>query len=244
MLGVAPAGRGWAFSAQGKHPLVKDYLAIGQGSHLAGALATWVERGFSPLARVAGPHSWRFWARGGGKGELACGLLCASRDSIGRPYPLLILGQGPLPGWEGNWDLLTLALEPCWRQLEELARAQSGAVPELEGRLWGLEPPRVDWDGSRELVHALPRAAAPPAETRGKGDERLRLLPLDTPGDPQGELAARVARLFPASGTALPGLGFLGGAPGVYRYCLFLRALRGSDFSMLWDQRSVEAGTP
>jgi type VI secretion system protein VasJ len=199
-----------------------------------------MERGFSPLARVAGPQSWRFWARGGGKEELALGLLRGSCDSIGRPYPLLILGQGPLPGWEGNWDLLTLACDGSWRQMEELAREQNATVPELEVRLLGIEPPRGDWEGARELAQAVAAGGEPPQQG---GEDRLWCLPLDIPGDPGGELAARVARLFPERGAGHPGLGFLGGAPGAYRYLLFQRALRGSDFSMLWQLDTPEAAT-
>lgn len=217
---------------------------MGKGSHLSSALSGWLERGFPPLAGVAGPRSWRFWARGGGKGHLACGLLSSSCDSIGRPYPLMIIGQGPLPGWEVNWDLLSLACDACWRQMEELAQSESGTVPELEGRLLGLEPPRSDWEGLRELALAAPRAAADaPEPPEQAGEDKLCSLPLNTPGDHAGELAARVARLFPARGADGPGLGFLGGSPGAYRYLLFQRALRGSDFGMLWHPDTPEAAT-
>jgi len=255
VLAVAPGSRAWSFFAQGKHPLAKDYLCLGTESRLSFGLSGWLERGFLPLAADAGPRSWRFWARGAGQGALALGLLRGSCDSIGRPYPLLILGQGPLPGWEDNWDLLTLVCDPVWREMERLAETGEGAVPELERRLVALASPRGEWaraakqcrtagdDGNYGSSGNYGRSGDS-WNSGDSGGELLDSLAHDSFGDPDGGLAFRVTRLFRERGVTLPSLGFLGGAPGAYRYLLFQRALRGSDFGMLWQSSQVEAATP
>lgn len=248
MLGLRRSPRAWRFAAVGKHPAAPDFLSLGQGFSLSHSLAQWVAKGYACRPESAGGESlcWRFWLKGGISGEFVCGFLRESRDSIGRPFPLLILGQGPLPGWGEHWAVLTLACDGAWREMAAMAQMQGGTVPELEGRVRGLTPPRGDWEKLRLRVPGAGGGATPRGAFPGTGleSDEPASLPHDTPGDPEGELALRVARLCRECAPRRPSLGFLGGAPGSYRYLLFPRPLRGADFGMLWQPGSATTGTP
>ena len=69
-------------------------------------------------ATPAGICSWRFWAKGANKKALVCGVARDSSDSVGRPYPLLVVGTGPLADWEDEWELLPAACENTWNQMD------------------------------------------------------------------------------------------------------------------------------
>jgi len=88
----------------GKHPVAMDYFHLGTSAPLVNAFGAWIENGYqkvvSPARNGLALHSWRFWARGIQKGHIACGVVRDSSDSTGRPYPLLVMGIGKLPGWE------------------------------------------------------------------------------------------------------------------------------------------------
>src|SRR5512145_774650 len=104
----------WMWAAYGKHPAIKDYFRVGQDFPLLRVFVSWVENGykqFTPERDTAMQNSWHFWARGAASDSIVCGLVKDSSDGIGRNYPLLIIGTGPLREWAENWDLLPLACE-------------------------------------------------------------------------------------------------------------------------------------
>ncbi|MEW5801056.1 MAG: hypothetical protein AB1847_03020 [bacterium] len=185
----------WQWAAQGKHPVVNDYIRLGRDFSLVSVFADWVRNGYglvscrgipSPSgltgccgqphkperesekaterkgeratereAATSSPascvHSFRFWTRGSAKDMLVCGLVRDSSDRLGRPYPLLIMGTGPLPGWEERWDLVSLACERSWSQMEHLAASAGGqGTPvadrrHLEDGILAIKPPRSQW---------------------------------------------------------------------------------------------------
>jgi type VI secretion system protein VasJ len=147
---------GWRFAALGKHPGAGDYIFLGDDFPLAGAMAVWLgkacDRGevdpeqMDPAAGVA------FWSRGGADGHPACGLLAPSWDSMGRSYPLLVLGVGPLDGWTDRWDMLPVALSPTWQGMRDIACSRKGATEYLRRKVEELLPPHDDW-----LVHSATR---------------------------------------------------------------------------------------
>jgi type VI secretion system protein VasJ len=49
-----------------------------------------------------------------------CGLGRDSSDSIGCPYPLLIMGEGRLKGWEKRWSQLPVQLNRTWKRMESI----------------------------------------------------------------------------------------------------------------------------
>ena len=89
--------------------------------------------------------------KGPRKGFLACGLLRDSSDSLGRPYPLLIIGSGSLQGWEERWDLLPLACERSWEQMESIATGTFLDFEHLQEEVRRIEPPRPQWSGFSEV---------------------------------------------------------------------------------------------
>jgi len=129
----------WEWFAIGKHPVAMDYFRLGVVTPLANAFAGWFESGYETLAGRNRPgstiHSWRFWSKGIGKESIACGVGRDSSDGRGRPYPLLIMGIGTLPGWEDNWDLLTFSCEDTWRHIEHIATGRFSDLKQMEAEL-------------------------------------------------------------------------------------------------------------
>ncbi len=146
MLGSVIKGRSWCWAAVGKHPAAADYIRLGDSSSLLDALADWVAKGYDQLLRdndrPQGFHSWRFWLRGVKKGTLICGLGRDSSDRIGRPYPLTIMGEGLLKGWEKCWFRLPLQLNRCWKDLEYIATRRFDDAQAMEEEIRGLHAPQ------------------------------------------------------------------------------------------------------
>lgn len=229
----------WRLAAIGKHPAVRDYFRAGDEFPLAGALADWAGKGYAaqdPKAAAAGGmRSWRFFARGGQRDAIACGVLRDSADALGRPYPLLVAASGPLPGWEAAWELLPLALEAVWGEIERVAAGGYPGLAPFEEALRAIGPkaPAAGFPACRSLLdEALAgQPGLPPFAPRPDED---RLLPVDDgPGTDVSLQAARwllaARRLNPAA----PGVAFLGGGFGGTGLIFFRRALVPGDFARL-----------
>ena len=149
MLGQIKSTYNWHWIACGKHPAAGDYFQIGQSTPLVKAFSDWIKDGYrkwiSKESNCADPHSWRFWATGSTKKELICGLSKDSSDTIGRKYPLLIIGTGPLREWEVHWDLLPFALENTWNQIEYLAAKRYLDFQQLEQEVRMILAPLGNW---------------------------------------------------------------------------------------------------
>ncbi|NVN91626.1 MAG: DUF2094 domain-containing protein [Desulfuromonadales bacterium] len=146
----------WLWAAHGKHPSAKDFFSIGRKFPLLSDFSEWIKKGYPPLAErgkqaVTG-YSWRFWARGGARDELACGLLRDSHDSFGRPYPLLVMGTGRLPSWEDHWEMLPSVCERVWQRLELVSARGFGALGGFEEELGKIRPPDPTWSGSESAA--------------------------------------------------------------------------------------------
>lgn len=139
----------WEWAAFGKHPAALDFIRIGRDLPIFSAFSGWMASGQQALetgkGRRTGGYSWRFWARGARKDGLLCGLLRASSDRIGRPYPLLVMGTGEIRAWEKGWDLLPLALEGLWRRMESISSGPYRAFEPLREDLLHLGNPPADW---------------------------------------------------------------------------------------------------
>jgi type VI secretion system ImpM family protein len=145
MLGSIKRRRQWLWAATGKHPAAADYIQVGSTSPLLAAVGDWLTKGYTALGvgkdQLANVHSWRFWLRGVKKGSLLCGLVRDSSDRIGRPFPLLIIGEGLLKGWEKQWILLPAQLTPLWRAMEHIATQRIDDVAMMEEAIGQLPAP-------------------------------------------------------------------------------------------------------
>lgn len=244
---------GWNWSAFGKHPAAADYFRLGHASPFVEGVTKWVESGYRLLAErgdATPPFcSWRFWARGYGRDSLVLGVVRVSSDSMGRPYPLLIMGSGPLEGWEGNWDLLPFAGEKSWCQIEFLATHTFGELKKLEEGLQGLRPPAAEWDELAERRRGLNRLGSPldpyasfldmprletvAAERAGKDEFSVRLD--RGPVNDKITLVSLWHLLAKGAAKGVPNALFMGGTLERSFLASYRRALAPGDFLHLWS---------
>lgn len=258
MLGSVKSANGWNWAAFGKHPSLKDYFSLGMGEYLVQGFSDWVKNGFHMAAAGKDASgricSWRFWVKGPQKEVLACGLVKDSSDRLGRRYPIFILGSGTLTDWEKYWDLLPLACEASWVQMEYLSIRPFSGFQQLEEELHHLQTPISEW---REL-----------AERRGSLNDACRLPEFQgfTPtwGNWERKLTSRIQEPnfflslgeepFSDSGDAInfwhfllrknlkgiPKAIFVGGTLEKIFLGVFKRPLRPSDFHEMWTVSSVK----
>lgn len=244
MLGSVESSKAWRWAARGKHPAARDYFCLGRNSLLIKALSDWMEKGYQALhskQRVSSMlSSWRFWAKGPEKETLVCGVGRDSSDSLGRPYPLLIVGTGPLEGWQDQWNLLPIACEKTWRQIEHLSTKRFLDLKQLEDEVRLLKPPYPHWSdfvsqrGDLEMSSWNPGAVE--SKAASLATERELLVPLE--GGPSNDhvAAADLWHSFLKAHTkVIPNAVFMGGVPDETYLAVFKRPLVPSDFVLLWS---------
>jgi type VI secretion system protein VasJ len=253
MPGMMRSKNSWNWGAYGKHPVGKDYFRAGPEDPFLHAFSDWIENGFRKLnpEKNANPLicSWRFWARGYKKGSIACGVVRDSSDSIGRPYPLLIMGTGPLKGWENHWDLLPLAFEKTWVQIEHLATGRFVDFKQMEDEVRSIKPPGFDW---KVLEHQreFPEEIEPSSNGRSRWDlPELEKRIISLREKPETFIPLRGGRpddhfdfvsllhfLVKKNHTgAVPNSIFMGGVPDNTYLAVFMRPLAPTDFVRLWS---------
>ncbi|WP_303721780.1 type VI secretion system-associated protein TagF [Malonomonas rubra] len=150
MLGLRKYKPAWNWIAHGKHPVAGDYFTLGVGDSLTKTICSWLDRGYQPCCQQGRQeekaYSWRFWLKSPRKGALACGILKNSSDRSDRSYPLLIMGHGNLNGWEKNLQLLPLALEKTWVQMEFISVQRYAELSDFEREIARVPAPGSDWD--------------------------------------------------------------------------------------------------
>jgi type VI secretion system protein VasJ len=180
--------------------------------------------------------------KGPGKGLLACGLLRDSSDSLGRPYPLLVMGSGFLQGWEECWELLPLACERTWEQMESIA---AGAFPDFEHlkkEVRGIQSPRPQWSEFRAGQTNLPVAdgcgdcggGENEIKTISEGGGDLILLEDRAGGSPRAAVQLWHS-LWKRQFGEIPRVIFMGGNGDKLFVAFFLQPLTAEDFSRLWS---------
>jgi len=247
MLEIMGLKHSWNWGAFGKHPVGRDYVRIGPNDPFLKAFSDWIENGYRRLnpAESSTPvfYSWRFWAKGPKKGNVVCGVGRDSSDSLGRPYPFLMIGKGPLKEWEDHWDLLPLAFEKTWAQIEYLASGRFVNFKQLEDE--------VCWWKDFEFLR---RSPAEPESTLmdmsqwdlgeiSKRIEGLRekaevFIPLKkVASEDQSDLVSLLHFLLKkaCAGTAVPNSIFMGGIPNNTYMAVFMRPLSSDDFVRLWS---------
>lgn len=240
--------RRWIWAAHGKHPSAKDFFSVGRKFPLFSDFSEWIKKGYPlPSGReqqVTGGCSWRFWARGTGKNELACGLLRDSYDSFGRPYPLLVIGAGELPSWEEHWEMLPLVCERVWSQIEFISTRGFSALGTFEGEIGKIRPPDPEWrasgqtfdDASPRLVQELERCAR---EARNAGDSEMGRINLGMDDSNDGHfLIMRLNAVLKNVFARAPNTLFIGGTSNESALFFFRRPMRPVDFAALWEPGS------
>jgi type VI secretion system protein VasJ len=236
--------RRWQWAAFGKHPAARDYFRLGQSFPLMGRFSEWIEQGYSSLTlsnRVSSAsQAWRFWTREARRENVVCGIMRESRDGLGRPYPLLTMGSGPLPGWEREWPLVSLVLDSTWAQLEYLSTRRVEDLKGLEEDLQSVKPPSVEWGDLLKKKDALaviePLVAREWEQQAAERPDRVEhVFSLDHGAslDYADLICAHHAMLRTRTGT-LPTVVFMGGTIERSFLALFRRPLAPSDYARLW----------
>lgn len=242
MLGSLIGSKRWQWTARGKHPGLKDYFSVGADSPLLTAICDWIEKGYRGLTERVDPAgrriAWRFWVGGHKPGAIVCGIVRDSSDSVGRPYPLMILGMGDLQGWEKSWQALSLAFDKTWTQMEAIATRLTRDLKDLQADVGSLASPQLPRLGSLSPGMSPTHDASRESLDRGQADPNgtffLPIIGL-TPGE---EPLAIQALMFQWASTCsdIPKAVFLGGHPALPMAAIFRRPLQPQDFTRLWTQ--------
>lgn len=249
MLGSLKSAISWKWAAFGKHPVAGDYFYAGSDDPFFQAFSGWVENGFRQISadrkNATDLFSWRFWARGAQKDQLVCGVGRDSFDTIGRPYPLVIIGTGPLPDWQRNWELLPFAFETGWEQMEYMITKRYLDFSQLEEEVGRLPAPSANWPAHEsERRNRWEKWCTTEVPDPEKNRKTLRrhlkssefLVSFD--GNTCRDLATSASfwcSLLKAEEKNIPNAAFLGGILARTYMAFFKRPLAVPDFIQLWS---------
>lgn len=251
MLGLSRTEQRWRWAACGKHPVAGDYFRLGDGFSTAGLFADWMEKGYAAVsgsgggsACIATACGWRFWAAGE-KRRLVCGLVRDSNDRIGRPYPLLVVGEGPLDRWEESWETVPSACERTWGYIEYCITKNIKDLKQLEREILNTPSPAADWTGRGNTVDTASSSFANDFDFvvplfEGEGYDVFHLTAEHTGG--RIDAVAELHRLLKNRQPAAPKAFFIGGSFEKTCAIRFKRPLLYTDFSTLWSVPRMETG--
>lgn len=230
-----------------------DFVEVGSRNHLGEAILGWVEKGYETLASkhftTSSVPSWRFWAKGSGSDALMCGLCKDSSDSLGRPFPLLVFGTGRLSGWKNAWELLPLACERPWREMEYLCAKRFDAFEQFKTGVRQLKAPSRDWSALKEELLAVEtQTVSLPTDDalsccEGSlehggwtvADAQVLFCALEQWSfEDVSVVSARLHHLLKRENPEAPSAVFIGGSGVKTFLVVFRRALAPLDFVRLW----------
>ncbi|MDX9788455.1 MAG: type VI secretion system-associated protein TagF [Desulfobacterales bacterium] len=254
MLGLLKSGSTWKWAAFGKHPVVGDYFNAGANDPFFQAFSGWVENGYRQISagrrNAKNLYSWRFWAKGIQKDSLVCGVGRDSFDTIGRPYPLFIIGTGLLAQWQRNWELLPFACETIWGQMEYLITKRYLDFSQFEDQVRRLPSLTADWSAlSAEERNRREKGCGAETPAREEMNKSLRsqlgapefLIPFDANACRDAVTDAGIwSSLLKDQDKTAPNATFIGGLIEKSYVAVFKRPLAVQDFIRLW---SVESNT-
>lgn len=239
--------RGWTWGAYGKHPAVGDFFRLGSENRSTSLFAEWMNRGYSVQCGGRDVNSlriWRFWAKGEKRDDLICGLLRDSHDTLGRPYPLLVIGSGRIDAWEDHWDILPVVCENTWSQIEYSVTRNINDLKQLETEICNTPPPQPDWADAREPAagHALlgPDYAGSPSHISNAvttlcraADFELFQFNREIVGNCRDNVVS-VHRELKERVPRVPNVVFIGGSYDTTYLACYKRPLQLADFTALW----------
>jgi len=241
MLGLLKSKNNWTWAICGKHPAAKDYFQFKIETRLAAAFSAWVQNGYQRYVtgnkKAHGRSSWRFWSKGTKPGSLICGFLKDSSDSIGRPYPLLVIGSGNIKKWENSWAILFHAFKNLWEQIEYISSKRFDHLDQLEKEVYALKKPTEEWlDGIPVEPAASPEGQEFKKKVLELKDKRELWVSLDNFIDTDPYSAAEMwGDSIKRKGCQPPNALFIGGIPERHYMAMFHRSLNVSDFVRLWS---------
>jgi len=226
--------------------VAKDYFNVGSKAPMVLAFSDWVEKGFGTIdakgRSTSDLCSWRFWARGPKKGTLVCGVGRDSSDSVGRSYPLLIMGTGSLRGWENQWNLLPYACEKTWNQMEYISAKRFNGLKEFEDEIRTLRPPAPNWPEFVSERQDFEGLENDDLQKRISGVKKESEFIVSLDGEPSGDpqiMTCLWHYMLKYHGSVIPNAVFMGGAFDGTKLAVFKRALAPADFVRLWSQERV-----
>ena len=250
MLGSIKSKEGWEWSAIGKHPAARDYIRLGANTPLGDAFAGWIENGYRRYrkrhADPSGLHSWRFWVKGMRRSHIACGLAKDSSDTLGRSYPLMLIGVGQVAGWEAHWEQLPTVLEDVWGQMEYLSAKRFDGLRQMEmalGRLavasvaWSEAPvKRQDTRAQNQRAQRDPLAREVARAAASLRREQVLQIALDhQAGDSTMARVSTWNQHLRRQISDVPHTMFIGGRPEASFLVIYNRSLRAQDFISMWS---------
>ncbi len=243
MLGSLNTRKNWEWCANGKHPASRDYFKIATQHPLLNAFIEWMEKGYNQLKNKPGSGhtlcSWRFWSKGSPPDTLVCGIIRDSSDGVGRPYPLLVMGTGPVTKWRSHPELLPFALEQTWKQMESLAAGRFSDLQLLKEAVFHLPPPEINRYSDTNAPYP--------------GEDINRLLPSEKVVSLQEQLFLEIkgatienplnlamawSLRLKKQAVGLPSAFLMGGIPEKSYLAFFFRPLGVTDFIHLWSMGS------
>lgn len=240
MLGRVKTERIWQWGAYGKQPWARDYFKIGAAFPILNSFADWIEKGYNTVASKNNPadkqHSWRFWTRDARQDHVICGVVRDSVDAVGRPYPFLIIGSGPLTGWEKKWELLPFAFNNVWGQVEYLCTRMYGDSRVFEAEVSSIRSPVPEWSGyDEEQERLIADTDLNAAALQFSGQQTEGFLRADDQPSDCFKVIAVYHEAMKRRSEAPPSAVFMGGTLDRTYFAHFRRSLTTADFARLWS---------
>lgn len=228
--------------------MASDFFTLGAEDSTTKAICEWIDRGYQPLStqeqRSADCRSWRFWLKSPNKDVLAFGILKNSCDQAGRPYPLLLMGNGTLNGWGKHLHLLPTALEKGWGQMEYLTVKRYENLKQFKADVSQLPVPSSDWRALAEICPVATNCFSSQLQTvDGAQDSGFAALVqnnemlLQLPSTSSEELLQQIIHWhmqFTSRLKQLPNAVFIGGDVARTYLAVFSRSLVSADLEKLW----------
>lgn len=240
MLGRVKTERIWQWGAYGKQPWARDYFKVGSAFPLLNGFADWIEKGYVTVAGKNIPagkqHSWRFWTREARQDYVVCGVIRDSTDALGRPYPFLVIGVGPLDGWEKRWELFPFVFDNVWGQAEQLCTRTYPDSRALETEVSAIRSPIPEWSRFAEERERLMAGYTDSnlSAHMVSSQETEEFLRIDGQPHDHFQVISLCHEAVKRRAEAPPSAVFMGGTLDQTYFVHFRRPLTTSDFTRLW----------
>jgi hypothetical protein len=254
MLGVFLKSKKWKWAAFGKHPSLKDYFYYGEDDPLFLSIQSWIDRGyqetFNRLSQNPLTASWRFWIKNPSRHFIACGVVRDSSDSLGRRYPICLIGYGYLNQWENHLPLVPVVCEKTWSDMEYITRKESADYIQLKNKMRKISAPLNHWKAFSKQIEDhqsnhcfISRLAEKQLhesrlfeylQKRLESKKSFILSVRDTANGHVWEIMTLFHSFYDHHFSDIPNAVFMGGRPNESYISVFRKALSIEDFKQLW----------